>query len=57
MAEQPTPDGKIRLALIYGGQLAEYEVSLVSASSVLRAVDPTRYGVLPSANRHYITES
>ncbi|HKC73724.1 MAG TPA: D-alanine--D-alanine ligase family protein [Chloroflexota bacterium] len=49
MPEQPTSDRKIRLALIFGGQSAEHEVSLASARSVLRAVDPTRYEVLPIA--------
>ncbi|HKC75768.1 MAG TPA: D-alanine--D-alanine ligase A, partial [Chloroflexota bacterium] len=38
MPEQPAPDRKIRLALIFGGQSAEHEVSLASARSVLRAV-------------------
>ena len=57
MPEQPASERKIRLALIFGGQSAEHEVSLASARSVLRAVDPTRYEVLPSANEHYIAES
>lgn len=40
---------KIRLALVFGGQSAEHEVSLASARSVLAAVDPSRYEVLPVA--------
>lgn len=38
---------KIRLALIFGGQSAEHAVSLSSARSVLAAVDPARYEVVP----------
>ena len=40
---------RIRLALIFGGQSAEHEVSLASARSAMRAVDPARYEVLPIA--------
>jgi len=40
-------NGKIRLALVFGGQSAEHEVSLSSARSVMAAVDPARYEVLP----------
>ena len=47
MARTVPRDRKIRLALVYGGQSAEHEVSLSSARSVLRAVDPQRYEVLP----------
>jgi D-alanine-D-alanine ligase len=43
------PARKIRLALIFGGQSAEHDVSLISARSVLRAIDPARYEVLPIA--------
>jgi len=42
-------NGKIRLALVFGGQSAEHEVSLSSARSVIAAVDPARYEVLPIA--------
>jgi len=40
---------RIRLALIFGGQSAEHEVSLASARSAMGAVDPARYEVLPIA--------
>jgi D-alanine-D-alanine ligase len=43
------PSRKIRLALIFGGQSAEHDVSLISARSVLQAIDPARYEVLPIA--------
>jgi D-alanine-D-alanine ligase len=36
---------KIRLALIYGGRSGEHEVSVRSAESVKKALDPTRYDV------------
>ncbi len=42
-------DPKIRLAVLYGGQSAEHEVSVVSARSLIDAVDPDRYVVLPIA--------
>ncbi len=42
-----TGHNKIWLALVFGGQSAEHEVSLSSARSVMAAVDPARYEVLP----------
>jgi D-alanine-D-alanine ligase len=36
-----------RVLLIFGGRSAEHEVSVVSAASVARALDPDRYDVLP----------
>jgi D-alanine-D-alanine ligase len=38
---------KIRLIVLFGGRSAEHEVSCVSAASVLGAVDPARYDVVP----------
>jgi D-alanine-D-alanine ligase len=40
---------KIRLAILYGGRSAEHEVSVVSARSVLAAIDRDRYDVVPVA--------
>jgi D-alanine-D-alanine ligase len=37
---------KRRLAVIFGGRSAEHEVSVVSAHSVLTALDPQRYDIL-----------
>jgi D-alanine-D-alanine ligase len=37
---------KRRVALVFGGRSAEHEVSLLSARSVLAALDPDRYQVL-----------
>ncbi|MBP7690280.1 MAG: D-alanine--D-alanine ligase [Anaerolineales bacterium] len=36
---------KIRLGLIFGGRSAEHDVSLMSARSVLQALDPEKYAV------------
>jgi D-alanine-D-alanine ligase len=38
---------KIRVALLYGGRSTEHEISLESATSVLRNLDPSRYDVVP----------
>jgi D-alanine-D-alanine ligase len=37
----------VRLIVLFGGRSAEHEVSCVSAASVLGAVDPARYDVVP----------
>jgi D-alanine-D-alanine ligase len=42
----PLP-GKRRVAVIFGGRSAEHEVSVVSASSVLKSLDPERFDVIP----------
>lgn len=38
---------KIRVALLFGGKSGEHEVSLLSARSVMKAIDPQKYEVLP----------
>lgn len=38
---------KIRVALLYGGRSAEHPVSVVSARSVMQALDPERFEVVP----------
>jgi D-alanine-D-alanine ligase len=40
---------KIRLGVIYGGRSGEHEVSVRSARSVIEAVDPEKYEVIPVA--------
>jgi len=40
------PD-RIRVAVIYGGRSSEHGISVVSAGSVLSALDPARYEVVP----------
>jgi D-alanine-D-alanine ligase len=41
-----TPE-RVRLVVLFGGQSSEHEVSCTTAASVLRAVDPERYDVVP----------
>jgi D-alanine-D-alanine ligase len=40
---------KLRVAILYGGISAEHEVSVVSARSVLEAIDRSKYDVVPVA--------
>jgi D-alanine-D-alanine ligase len=40
---------RIRLAILYGGRSAEHRVSVVSARSVMEALDPDRFEVVPIA--------
>ncbi|NCC37203.1 MAG: D-alanine--D-alanine ligase A, partial [Chloroflexia bacterium] len=35
------------VAVLFGGQSGEHEVSLVSAHAVMKALDPEKYDVLP----------
>src|SRR5919205_2801310 len=39
--------GKVRVAVVFGGRSAEHAISCVSAGSVLAALDPDRYDVVP----------
>ncbi len=38
---------KQTIAVLFGGQSGEHEVSLVSAQAVMQAIDPERYNLLP----------
>jgi D-alanine-D-alanine ligase len=38
---------RLRVAVIFGGRSGEHEVSLASAASVIRALDPGKYDVVP----------
>lgn len=38
---------RIRLGVLYGGRSGEHEVSLISAASLLKALDPAKYEVIP----------
>jgi D-alanine-D-alanine ligase len=40
-------DRKLRVGVVFGGRSGEHEVSLVSAASVMQALDKTRYEVIP----------
>jgi D-alanine-D-alanine ligase len=39
--------GKIRVGILFGGRSGEHEISLLSAASVLNAIDKTKYEVVP----------
>jgi len=38
---------KIRLGILFGGRSGEHEVSLTSAASILKALDPAKYEIIP----------
>src|SRR5215217_7635484 len=39
--------GKLRVAVVFGGRSAEHAISCVSAGSVIAALDPEKYDVVP----------
>lgn len=41
------PEGRIRVAVVFGGRSSEHAISCVSAGSVIAALDPARYDVVP----------
>jgi D-alanine-D-alanine ligase len=41
------PQKRVRVGVIFGGRSGEHEVSLVSAASVIRALDPEKYEAIP----------
>jgi D-alanine-D-alanine ligase len=41
------PAGRMRVAVIFGGRSSEHAISCVTAGSVLGALDPDRYDVVP----------
>jgi D-alanine-D-alanine ligase len=47
MSEQPDPSRKIRVALLFGGRSGEHAISAATAAGVLRAIDRTKYDVVP----------
>jgi D-alanine-D-alanine ligase len=38
---------KLRVGVLFGGRSGEHEVSLLSAASVLKAIDPNKYEIVP----------
>jgi D-alanine-D-alanine ligase len=38
---------KLRVGILFGGRSGEHEVSLLSAASILKAIDKTKYDVIP----------
>ena len=48
----PVPDNKLRIGVIFGGRSGEHEVSLMSARSVIAALDPDKYVVIQIGITH-----
>jgi D-alanine-D-alanine ligase len=49
---------KLRVGVLFGGRSGEHEVSLLSAASVLKAIDQTKYEVVPigiTKEGHWLT--
>ena len=49
---------KLRVGILFGGRSGEHEVSLLSAASVLKAIDQTKYEVVPigiTKDGHWLT--
>jgi D-alanine-D-alanine ligase len=49
---------KLRVGILFGGRSGEHEVSLLSAASVLNAIDKNKYDVVPigiSKEGHWLT--
>src|SRR5581483_2079836 len=38
---------KLRVGILFGGRSGEHEISLLSAASVFKAIDPNKYEVVP----------
>ena len=38
---------KLRVGVLFGGRSGEHEVSLISGASILRAIDPKKYEIIP----------
>lgn len=45
--QQGQPERKLRVGVLFGGRSGEHEVSLMSARSVMEAIDPRKYEVVP----------
>ena len=43
----PPPTSRVRVAVVFGGRSSEHSISCVSAGSVIAALDPERYDVVP----------
>jgi D-alanine-D-alanine ligase len=55
-----TQDRKPRVAVVFGGRSSEHSISCVSAGSVIAALDPERYDVVPigiSTDGRWVLES
>ncbi|WP_139981866.1 D-alanine--D-alanine ligase family protein [Nocardioides litoris] len=47
MSGTPRPTSRPRVAVVFGGRSSEHAISCVSAGSVLAALDPAKYDVVP----------
>ena len=45
-------DHKIRVGVLFGGRSGEHEISLRSALTVMSAMDPARYEIVPIGIDH-----
>ncbi len=41
------PPSRLRIAVLFGGRSAEHDVSVLSATNVMRALDPAKYDAVP----------
>src|SRR5258707_4510093 len=51
---------KLRVGILFGGRSGEHEISLLSAASVLKAIDKDKYEVVPiriTKEGHWLTET
>ncbi len=51
---------KLRVGILFGGRSGEHEVSLLSAASVLKAINKNKYDVVPigiTKEGRWLTES
>ncbi|HEX7159445.1 MAG TPA: D-alanine--D-alanine ligase family protein, partial [Edaphobacter sp.] len=46
-SNQSLSKGKLRIGILFGGRSGEHEVSLLSATSILKAIDKKKYDVVP----------
>ena len=44
---QSKPNSKLRVGVLFGGRSGEHEVSLLSAASILNAIDKSKFDVVP----------
>ncbi len=42
-----TSSNRLRVAVLFGGRSAEHDVSVLSATNVVRALDPAKYDAVP----------
>ena len=43
----PAPTDRLRVAVLFGGRSSEHDVSIMSGTNVMRALDPARYELVP----------